>query len=82
MIQQEHDIESCPLAPEIQRCDRERGAILATMAAINSTLARLEPLIQAHEAQLQRQLGYMGLIGILSGGIGTLIGFIAARIWR
>lgn len=82
MTPQEHDLDSCPLAPEIQRCDRERGEIIATLRAINGTLARLEPLIQAHEAQLQRQMGYVGLISFVSGMIGAIIGFIASRLWR
>lgn len=82
MTPQEHDLDTCPLAPEIQKCDRERGAIVATLAAINATLQRLEPMIQLHEAQLQRQVGYVGLIGLVSSMIGAMIGFIASRIWR
>jgi hypothetical protein len=78
----EHDLESCPLAPEIQRCDRERGEISATLTSIKETLARLEPMIQAHEAAIQRQVGYQGLIGILSGMVGAVIGFIATRLFK
>lgn len=78
----EHDFEACPLALEIQKCDRERGEIVATLAAINATLARLEPLIQAHEAQLQRQMGYVGLISLVSSMIGAIIGFVASKVWR
>lgn len=78
----DHDLDTCPLAPEIQRCDRERGVIMATLTSISATLARLEPMIQAHENNMNRQIGYQGLIGVISGMIGALIGFVASRLWR
>lgn len=77
-----HDSDSCPLAPEVSACNRERGEISAMLLAIKDTLSRLEPIIQAHEAQLQRQVGYVGLIGIVSSMLGALIGFLASRLWR
>ena len=69
----DHDLETCPLAPEIQRCDRERGEILATLTSIKETLARLEPMIQSHERWLQRSHGAMALIGLLCTIAGGLI---------
>jgi hypothetical protein len=78
----EHDLDTCPLAPEIQRCDRERGEIMVTLSSLAATLARLEPMIQAHETAMNRQIGYQGLIGMVSGMIGALIGFLMSRLWR
>lgn len=69
----EHDFDSCPLATEIQKCDRERGEIMGTLKAIERTLARLEPMIQAHETFMQRSKGAMALIGVLSAIIGGAI---------
>jgi len=78
----DHDLDSCPLALEIQKCDRERGEISATLAAIKATLARLEPMIERHEANMNQQIGYQGLIGLIAGMIGAIIGFAASRFWR
>ena len=69
----EHDLDSCPLAPEIQRCDRERGEISATLTSIKETLARLEPMIQEHERWLQQSRGAMALIGLICTIAGGLI---------
>ena len=77
-----HDFDTCPLALEIQKCDRERGEMIATLTSISATLARLEPMIQNHENNMNRQIGYQGLIGLISGMIGALIGFVASRLWR
>jgi hypothetical protein len=78
----DHDFDTCPAAAEISDCNRERGTIFATLVTLNATLLRLEPLIQAHEAAIQRQVGYQGLIGILSGMVGAVIGFIATRLFK
>jgi hypothetical protein len=69
----EHDLETCPLAPEIQKCDRERGTIMATLVSVNATLTRLEPLIQEHERWIQQSKGAMALIGVLCAVVGGLI---------
>ena len=69
----DHDIETCPLAPEIQKCDRERGEISATLISIRETLARLEPVIQRHEGWLQQSRGAMALIGLICTIAGGLI---------
>lgn len=69
----EHDFDSCPLAPEIQKCDRERGQILATLVGIEATLKRLEPMIQAHETFMQQSKGAMAFIALLCTVAGGLI---------
>jgi len=69
----EHDLESCPLAPEIQKCDRERGEISATLKSIEATLSRLEPIIAAHEKWIQQSKGAMALIGLICTIAGGLI---------
>lgn len=68
-----HDLDSCPLAPEVQKCDRERGIILATLTSVNATLGRLEPLLQEHERWIQQSKGAMALIGLLCTITGGLI---------
>lgn len=69
----ELDLANCPLAPEIQKCDRERGQILATLEAVNRTLAELKPMIQAHQDWIQRSKGAMAMIAILSTVVGGII---------
>lgn len=69
----EHDLANCPLAPEIQKCDRERGQTLATLTAINNVLDDLKPMIQAHQDWIQRSKGAMAMIAILSTAAGGII---------
>ena len=75
----DHDLETCPLASEIQKCDRERGEILATLTSIKETLARLEPMIQEHERWIQKSLGAMAVVGLICAIVGGLITKLLGR---
>lgn len=47
-----------------------------------TTMERLEPMIQSHENNMNRQIGYQVSIALLSGGVGAGLGILMAHFWK